>query len=180
MYCKPALKRGHHHVIATMDYFTKWAKAMPTVKSDGERKMIFVFNQIISWFRIPKEIVNDHGSHFHNDIMIELASKLGFKHDHSSPYYRQENGQVEVVNKCLKSILQKNVRKSKSNVNVMLYPKLWAYQIKVNTSTDFSLFQLVHGVDSILPIEFEIPSLKLEVNLLPNTTNLQERIIKLE
>jgi transposase InsO family protein len=78
--------------------------------------------------QIPKEIVTDHGSHFQNEMMTELASKLGFKHDHSSPYYPQENGQVEVVNKSLKSILQKIVRKSKSNWHVMLYPALWAYE----------------------------------------------------
>jgi transposase InsO family protein len=40
-------------------------------------------------------------------MMKELASKLGFKHGHSSPYYPQENGQVEAVNKSLKTILQK-------------------------------------------------------------------------
>jgi hypothetical protein len=52
--------------------------------------------------------------------MKELASKIGFKQDHSSSYYPQENGQVEAVNKSVKSILQKPVRKSKYNLHVML------------------------------------------------------------
>jgi hypothetical protein len=56
-----------------MDYFTKWAKAMPTVKYDGKTTTFFVFNQIIAWLRIPKEIVIDHGSHFQNETMKELA-----------------------------------------------------------------------------------------------------------
>jgi transposase InsO family protein len=60
-------------------------------------------------------------------MMTELASKLGFTHDHSSPYYPQENGQVEAMNKSLKTILQKNVRKSKSNWHVMFYLALWAH-----------------------------------------------------
>ena len=42
----------------------KWAEAMPTVKSNGEIAMHFVFNQIITQFGIPKELVIDHGSHF--------------------------------------------------------------------------------------------------------------------
>jgi transposase InsO family protein len=117
---------------------------------DGKTATFFVFNQIIAWFRIPKEIVTDHGSHFQNEMMTELASKLGFTHDHSSPYYPQENGQVEAVNKSLKTILQKTVSQSKSNWHVMLYPALWAYRTMVNTSTWFLTISVSTwcGVDS--------------------------------
>jgi hypothetical protein len=62
----------------------------------------------------------------------------------------------------------------------MLYPTLWAYRTLVKTATRFSPFQLVHGVESILPIEFEIPSLKLVVALLPDTSDLEEILIHLE
>jgi hypothetical protein len=109
---QPNLGR-HQHIIVAVDYFTKWAEAMPTIKSNGKTANFFIFNQIISRFIIPKEIVTDHGSHFQNEMMKELASKLGFKHDHSSPYYLHANGHVEVVNKSLKTILQKNVSQSK-------------------------------------------------------------------
>jgi transposase InsO family protein len=106
-------------------------------------------------------------------MMIELASKLGFKHDHSSPYYPQENGKVEAVNKSLMTILQKIVNRSNSNYHIMLYPALWTYQTSVKTTTGFSPFHLVHGVESILPIECKIPSLKLAVELLPDTSDLE-------
>jgi hypothetical protein len=109
MDCNPASTRGHYHIVVAMDYFTKWVESMPTIKSDGKTTSFFIFNQIISWFGIPREIVTDHGSHFHNEIMKELASKLRFKNNHSSLYYPQENGQVEVVIKYLKIILQKTV-----------------------------------------------------------------------
>jgi hypothetical protein len=85
--CNPTLAGGHQHIIVVVDYFTKWTKAMPTMKSDGKTATFFVFNQIIAWFGIPSEIVTDHGSHFQNEMLIELTSKMGFKHDHSSPYY---------------------------------------------------------------------------------------------
>jgi hypothetical protein len=103
--CNPASARGNQHIIMVIDYFTKWAEAMPTIKSDGKNSMFFVFSQIVSRFRISREIVNDHGSHFQNEMMKELSLKLGFKHGHSSPYYFQENGQVEAVKKSLKTIL---------------------------------------------------------------------------
>ena len=62
----------------------------------------------------------------------------------------------------------------------MLYPALWAYRTLVNTSSNFSPFQLVHGMDSILPIECEIPSLKLEIELLLDTSDLEEHLEHLE
>jgi hypothetical protein len=113
--CNPTSARGHQHIIVAVDYFTKWDESMPSVKSNGKTANFLVFNQIISWFVIPSEIVTDHGSHFQNEMMIELVSKLGFKHDHSSPYYPQENGQVEAINKSLNTILQKTVSRSNSN-----------------------------------------------------------------
>ena len=104
MDCNLASAGGHHHIIVVVDYFTKWAESMPTVKSDGETATHFVFNQTITRFSIPKELVTDHGRHFQNRMMEELASKLGYKQKHYSSYYPQANGQVEAVNKSLKSI----------------------------------------------------------------------------
>ena len=92
MDCNPALVGGHHHIIVVVDYFMKWAEAMPTIKSDGETDMHFLFNHIINRFGILKELVIDHGSHFQNHMMDELASKLGYKQEHSSSYYPQVNG----------------------------------------------------------------------------------------
>ena len=105
MDCNPASAGGQHHIIVAIDYFMKWAEVMPTVKSDGDTATHFVFNQIITRFGISRELVTDHGSHFQNRMMEELASKLGYKQEHSSSYYPQENGQVEAMNKSLKSIL---------------------------------------------------------------------------
>jgi transposase InsO family protein len=156
-----------------IEYFTKWVEAMHTVKSDGKTASFFVFKQIIAWFRILSDIVTDHGNHFQNEMMEEPIDKMGFKHGHSSPYYPQENGKVEAVNKSLKTILQKTASQSKYDWHIMLYPALWSYQTSVKTANEFSPFQLVDGVESILLIECEIHSLKLAVTLLPNPFDLK-------
>jgi transposase InsO family protein len=80
---------------------------MPMFNNDGETSTLFIFNQIVARFGIPKEIVTDHDSHFQNKIMTELMSNLGFRQEHSSPYYPQANGQVEAMNNSLKTILQR-------------------------------------------------------------------------
>ena len=88
---------------------------MPTFGNDGETTALFLFNQVIARFGIPREIVTDHGSHFQNSMMAEMALKLGFRQEHSSPYYPQTNGKVEAVNKSLKTILQRTIDKHRSN-----------------------------------------------------------------
>ena len=40
-------------------------------------------------------------------------------------------------------------------------------------------FHLVYGIEVVLPIECEIPSLKLAVKLLPNTSAEEERLLYL-
>ena len=84
------------------------------------------------------------------------------------------------MNKSLKSILQRTITQSNTNCHIMLYPALWAYRTAVNTATDFSPYHLVHGVESVFPVECEIPYLKLAVDILPDTSALEEILINLE
>jgi hypothetical protein len=57
------------YIIVVIDYFTKWDETMPIIKSDGNNAAFFVSNQIIGRFEISSEIVTDHGSHCHNEMM---------------------------------------------------------------------------------------------------------------
>ena len=50
----------------------------------------------------------------------------------------------------------------------------------VKTATSFSPSQLVHRVESVLSVECEIPSLKLAIELLLDTSPLEERLVHLE
>ena len=48
-------------------------------------------------------------------MMEELSSKLRFRHEKYMPYYPQANGQVEAINKVLKTMLCRMVGDHKSN-----------------------------------------------------------------
>ena len=62
----------------------------------------------------------------------------------------------------------------------MLYSTLWAYRTSVKTATGFSPFQFVYGLKAVLPIECQISSLKLAVQLLLDTSPLEEWLVQLE
>eukprot|EP00253_Pinus_taeda_P032724 PITA_32724 len=133
--CNPHSAGGHAYIILVVDYFTKWAEAMPTFKADGKTTTIFVFNHIIARFGVPQVIITDHGRHFRNVMMTELTGQLGLRHDSSTPYYPQANG--------------------------------------------FTPFQLVYGLEAVLPIECEIPSLQMAIELLPATSEEEKRLLYL-
>ena len=72
------------------------------------------------------------------------------------------------------------VEKHKCNWNHFLFSSLWAYQTSTKTNTSFTPFHLVHGVDLVLPIEFEISSLRLVTEPIPDTSPLEHRLLTLE
>eukprot|EP00253_Pinus_taeda_P024275 PITA_24275 len=150
MTCNPTSTGGHGYIIVAVDYFTKWAEAMPTLNNNDEMAALFFFNHVVSRFGIPQAIVTDHGLHFFNHMMVELAAKLRLSHDSSTSYYPQANGQT-----------------------------LWAYRTLVRNATGFTPFQLVYGLEAILPVQCEILSLKLVVDLLPGTSEEEARFLEL-
>ena len=60
MHCKPTSAGGHGYIIVTVDYFTKWAEAMPTNVEDGKTAALFLFNHVIARFRVLQSIFTDH------------------------------------------------------------------------------------------------------------------------
>ena len=57
--------------------------------------------------------------------------------------------------------------------------KLWEYRTSTKIATSFTPFQLVYRLEAVLPIECEIPSLKLAVELLPATSEEEKRFLYL-
>ena len=53
MHCKPTSVGGHGYIIVAVDYFTKWAEAMPTYEKDGKTTTLFLFNHVIERFGVP-------------------------------------------------------------------------------------------------------------------------------
>jgi hypothetical protein len=102
---------------------------------------------------------------------------LGFSHAFSSQYYPHSNGQVEVINKVLKTMLQHTFNKHKTNWHHMLFSSLWAYRTTVKIATSFTSFHLIHRIESTLPIEREIPTLRTAIELLPNTTPMEQFLL---
>ena len=53
MHYNPTSPEGHGYIIIAMDYFTKWAEAMPVYAEDGKTATLFLFNHVIARFGVP-------------------------------------------------------------------------------------------------------------------------------
>eukprot|EP00253_Pinus_taeda_P028324 PITA_28324 len=86
-------------------------------------------------------------------MMTELTDQLGLRHDSSTPYYPQANGLVDSINRVLVVMIRRII--------------------------GFTPFQLVYGLEAVLPIECEIPSPQVAIELLPATSEEEKRLLYL-
>ena len=64
----PNSSKGHKYILTTIEYFSKWAKAIPTRTQTGMCVAQFVKEHIICRFGIPQKVVTDNGSPFMGTI----------------------------------------------------------------------------------------------------------------
>jgi hypothetical protein len=86
----------------------------------------------------------------------KLLKNLGFKFINRP----QTNGAVEAANKTIKSILEKTIESAR-DWHEQLPLALWGYRTSIRTPTGATPYSLVYGMEAVLPIELEIPSLRI-------------------
>ncbi|PKI75391.1 hypothetical protein CRG98_004220 [Punica granatum] len=70
------------------------------------------------------------------------------------------NGAVEAANKNIKKIIEKMTVNYKDWHEMLPYALL-AYRTSIRTSTGATPYSLVYGMEAVLPIEVEIPSMRI-------------------
>ena len=70
-----------------MEYFTKWAEAVPLRKATRGVVANFITENIIVRFGVPHRIISDKGTPFVNSEVRKMLEFYQVKHQRSSPYY---------------------------------------------------------------------------------------------
>ncbi|KAL0310139.1 UNVERIFIED_CONTAM: hypothetical protein Sangu_2457300 [Sesamum angustifolium] len=96
-------------------------------------------------------------------------------------YYVAANGLAEAFNKTLCNLLKKVVAKSKRDWHERIGEALWAYRTTIRTPTQATPYALVYGVEVVLPLEQQIPSLRIDIKeRLTEEENAQIRLEELK
>ena len=113
--------------------------------------------------------------------MDKLCNDFGFKQHNFSMYNALANGLAEAFNKTLCNLLKKVVGKSKRDWHEIVEEALWAYSTKYQTPTQAMPYSLVYWVEVVLPLERQIPSLRIAIQEgLSNEENVRLRLEELE
>ncbi|KAL3740381.1 hypothetical protein ACJRO7_021632 [Eucalyptus globulus] len=156
----PKASNGHRFILVAIDYFSKWIEAASYVNVTARNVVKFIRRDIIARYGVPEAIVTDNGTNLNNKFIDELFSKFKIKHLNSSPYRPQMNGAVEAANKNIKKILAKTAENYRDWHDRLPFA-LMAYRTSIRTSTGATPFSLVYGMEAVLPVEVEIPSLRV-------------------
>ena len=98
------------YILLAVDYISKWVEAIPTRTNDASVVAKFLRSHIFTRFGTPRALITYGGTHFGNKMVSKVLQKYGVRHRTSLAYHPQENGQAEVSNRDIKSILEKTIK----------------------------------------------------------------------
>jgi len=159
----PKASNDHRFILVAIDYFTKWVEAGSFAHVTQKVVKKFIKGDLICRYGPLEKIIIDNAHNFNCKMIIELCARWKIKHSNSSPYKPKMNGVVEASNKNVKKIIQKMVVTYK-DWHEMLPFALHAYRTAVWTLIGATPYTLVYGMEAVMPLKVEIPSLRVLID----------------
>jgi transposase InsO family protein len=143
----PRTKRGRDSIFVVVDRFSKMAHFIPCDKMDDASHIAdLFFREIIRLHCVPNTIVSDRDTKFLCYFWRTLWAKLGTKLLFSITCHPQTNGQTEVVNRTLSTMLRAVLKKNIKMWEECLPHVQFAYNHSLHSTTKMGPFEIVYGL----------------------------------
>ena len=130
------------------------AHFIPCNKIDDASHVANLFcREILRLHGVPKTIVSDCDVKFLSYFWKTLCAKLGIKLLFSSAYHPQTDGQTEVTNRTLSTLLRVLIKKNIKEWEECLPITKYAYNHARHSTTGKSSFEVVYGFNSLSPLD---------------------------
>jgi len=102
---------------------------------------------------ILRSLFSDRGTKFHSHFWITFWRKLGTELKYSTPFRSQTDGQTEVINRTLGTLLRALIKAHAKAWDLLLPPAEFAYNRAPRKATGLSPLKVVYGIHPISPLD---------------------------
>ena len=122
---------------------------MALAKITEQNVVKFLRENIIYRFGIPQSLTSDNVLQFRGQLILDMCEEFGISKDFFAPRHPQSNGQVEAVNKIIKTTLKRRLEGLKGRWAADLPLVLWSYRTTARTATGETPFSLAYGLEAL-------------------------------
>ena len=180
----PRTSAGNRYVLVAGDYFTKWIEAYPIPNQEAVTVAQKLLDEMFCHFSLPERLHSDQGRQFEADIIKQLCQLLQVEKTRTTPYHPQSDGFIERFNRTLLNMLSTCLDHHNSDWDMYVIKVCIAYNSSVQSTTGYSPFYLMFGMDARLPTDIiqELPQCIADIPMQQlygqYVVNQQEKFLK--
>jgi hypothetical protein len=87
----PSSSKQHRYILTAINYFTKWAEAIPLTHVNEKVVIQFIEQHLITRFGVPSILVFDNTTYFSSTLLTKFALDKGIIFRYFANYYPQGN-----------------------------------------------------------------------------------------